>query len=192
MEVLGDDVLVVGVEARAAADAHLRPRQPGRFGRAPGPNLPSEADLLAGRQPDGGDHFEERGAEILGGHRAANPRRHERQKSIPVRPVQMRSADTPRARRGGSARSFVVEPARGIPAHRVLERDALGEIQHDAQGVNDVGPAHRIEPVVRVDGLRAARQPVAARHLRVEPPRLGRQQQQRRARERRATARAAR
>ena len=49
-EVPGDDVLVVGVEARTAADAHRRPRKPRRFRRAPGPELPREADLVAGRQ----------------------------------------------------------------------------------------------------------------------------------------------
>ena len=178
-----DRVLVVGVEggeaahaetgsrearsARrdrpAAARARRRPRPRGRCPRAGRPRggraRPPSRGRSAWRSPGGA------------------PRRRGR-----PRGRRDRRAATAPAPRGGSASQPLAEAALRFPALALERGRRLGQLDHDAQGLDHSPAPHRAQVRDPPGRLDRRRQPVAARDARVEARRLRGQEQQGQAR----------
>ena len=145
----------------------------------PGPDHARECDLLGGSQAGRRDH-EERGPFVDRHEAAPHAGRNEREVlGVASAHERHEAFHAIHALVGGQ---LVVEPRRRRPSLRALDRDARGQVQDDADRVNEIGPAHPLEPVVGLDGLGAPWQPVPPRHRRVQPAPLPRQQEKRSAR----------
>ena len=89
-EVPRDDVFVVRVERRTAADAHLRAGQSRDRGGVPRSELPGEGDLVPRREALRGNRLEERRAAVGRFERPPHRGRQQRQEAQAVRPVEDR------------------------------------------------------------------------------------------------------
>ena len=140
----------------------------------------ANATCSAGARRGRRDHLEERGPSVDGHEAAPHAGRNEREvlgvASAHERHEAFHALDV--LVRG----ELVVEPRRRRPTLRALDRDPRGQVQDDADRVNEIGPAHLLEAVVSLDGLGAPGQPVPARHRRVQAAPLPHQQEKRSAR----------